>query len=112
MAEEKKKTQTKKTPAKNTKKTVSTAKKVKQKAEEQNQFQIPVRLTTSVICLALFIVFLVMFLSPEGALILALKNFILGLVGKVAFYVAIPGLLYLFIIQAFSGKKPIMMSSI
>ena len=112
MAEEKKKTQTKKTPAKNTKKTVSTAKKVKQKAEEQNQFQIPVRLTTSVICLALFIVFLVMFLSPEGALILALKNFILGLVGKVAFYVAIPGLLYLFIIQAFSGKKPIMMRSI
>ena len=112
MAEEKKKSQTKKTPAKTTKKSTSTNKKTKQMTIEENQFQIPLRLTTSVICLALFIVFLVMFLSPEGVVILALKRFILGLFGSVSFYVAIPGLLYLFIIQAFSGKKPILMRSI
>ena len=112
MAEEKKKSQTKKTPAKTTKKTSTTTKKTKQTPVEENQFQIPLRLTTSVICLALFIVFLVMFLNPEGVVILALKRFILGLFGSVSFYVAIPGLLYLFIIQAFSGKKPVLMRSI
>ena len=74
--------------------------------------QIPVRLVTSVSCLASFLVLLVMFLQPEGAIILVLRSFLLGLIGKVSFYVAIPALLYLFVIQAFSGKKPVIMRSV
>ena len=75
-------------------------------------FQIPVRLLTSVICIGLFILFLVMFFNPEGQLIVLLQNLILGFIGGVSFYVAIPGLLYLFVIQAFSGKRPILLRSI
>ena len=112
MAEQKK-SQKKTTSAnQSAKKKASTAKKTAQKAQETERFQMPLRLTTSIICLGLFIVFLVMFLHPEGALILALKDFLLGIVGEVSFYVAIPGLLYLFIIQAFSGKKPVILRSV
>ncbi|MBQ7817214.1 MAG: DNA translocase FtsK [Oscillospiraceae bacterium] len=35
-----------------------------------------------------------------------------GLIGKVSFYISIPALLYLFVIQAFSGKRPVRMRSI
>ncbi len=74
--------------------------------------QIPLRVITSTVCIALFILFLVIFLQPEGALVKLLQGFILGLIGNVSFYVAIPGLLYLFTIQAFSGKRPIKLRSI
>ena len=77
-----------------------------------NSLNIPVRLITSVVCVALFILFLVIFLQPEGALVKLLQSFILGLIGNVAFYVAIPALLYLFTIQAFSGKRPVLLRSV
>ena len=113
MAEKKKTTQAQK--AASTKKSnKSTKSKSKSKAKatpvEQNA-KIPVRLVTSLVCVVLFILFFVMFVKPEGTLILALRDFIWGLFGQYAFYAAIPGLLYLFIIQAFSGKKPIKMRS-
>ena len=82
------------------------------KKTKEPEFQIPVRALTSVICIGLFILFLVMFFKPEGQLIVLLQNIILGLIGGVSFYVAIPGLLYLFVIQAFSGKRPILLRSI
>ena len=101
------KKQTKSTGTKNT-----STKKTAAKPAEQVQNQIPVRLITATVCLVLFILFLVIFLKPEGAITTLFQTFILGLVGKVAFYVAIPSLLYLFCIQAFSGKRPIKMRSI
>ncbi len=76
------------------------------------QREIPIRLITSVICAGLFVLFLVIFFEPEGVVTRLLQSFILGLVGQVSFYVAIPGLLYLFVIQAFSGKRPIKLRSI
>ena len=101
------KKQNKPAAAKNT-----STKKTAAKPAEQVQTQVPVRLITAVVCLVLFILFLVIFLKPEGAVTKLLQTFILGLVGKIAFYVAIPGLLYLFCIQAFSGKRPIKLRSI
>ena len=101
------KKQNKPAAAKNT-----STKKTAVKPTEQAQTQVPVRLITAVVCLVLFILFLVIFLKPEGAVTKLLQTFILGLVGKIAFYVAIPGLLYLFCIQAFSGKRPIKLRSI
>ena len=77
-----------------------------------SQTQIPVRAITSLVCAGLFILFLVIFFEPDGAAVRLLQNIILGIVGKVSFYVAIPGLLYLFVIQAFSGKRPIKLRSI
>ena len=73
---------------------------------------IPVRFFTSVLFLGLFILFLVAALNPEGALIHFISNILKGLIGEAGFLVAIPVLLYLFFIHAFSGKKPVMMRSI
>ena len=119
MAEEKQKTQAQRAASsKQQKKPASSraasGKKTdtsKNKASE-TQSPMPARMVSALVCLALFIIFLVMFLSPEGALILVLMDFILGLISKVSFYVAIPALLYLFVIQAFSGKRPVRLRSI
>ena len=121
MADTKKKSQAQKAAAGN-KSSKSAPKKTAAKKPAANTkaaaktkepgFQIPVRLLTSVICIGLFILFLVMFFNPEGQLIVLLQNLILGFIGGVSFYVAIPGLLYLFVIQAFSGKRPILLRSI
>ena len=68
---------------------------------------IPVRFVTAAVCLGLFILFTVIALNPEGALITFLGGVLTGLIGKAAFLVSIPVLLYLFFIQAFSGKRPV-----
>ena len=73
---------------------------------------IPVRAITSIICISLFILFLVIFLKPDGTLLRLIRSFLFGMIGKAAFYVSIPALLYLFIIQAFSGKRPVVMRSV
>ena len=99
LAAEKSKSK-KKTPAK---------KATAQKAEVK---EIPVRLISSLVCLGLFILFAVAFFLPEGVLLAFLSNFIHGLVGKAGFVVAIPVLLYLFIIHAFSGNRPIQVRTI
>ena len=125
MAEEKKKTQAqraagKRSSGKQTKKSTakskSTPKKEKNKGEAQpvkeQKPKMPPRIFSAIACLVAFLVLFVTFLQPEGTLTVALMNFLHGLMGRVAFYVAIPGLLYLFIIQAFSGKKPVIMRSV
>ena len=76
------------------------------------QTQIPVRLVTSVVCVGLFILFLAIFLGSEGVVLKLIESFILGLVGQISFYVSIPALVYLFVIQAFSCKRPIKLRSI
>ncbi len=77
-----------------------------------NKTDIPVRLISSVICLALFILFLIVAFVPGGVVVELIGSFICGLIGKTAFAVSIPALLYLFIIHAFSGKRPIKMRTI
>ena len=78
----------------------------------ENASRIPIRVITSLIFITLFVLFLVMLLKPDGALLRLLRSFVEGLFGKVGFYLAIPGLLYLFIIHAFSGKRPIILRSV
>ena len=120
MAEKKYKTQAEKaaSTAKNKKSTTKQAsapqKKDVKKAvvPTENNVKIPRRFLSSVIFLAAFILFLVIFLNPEGALTTLLESIILGLIGSVGFIVSIPALLYLFIIHAFSGKRPVIMRSI
>ncbi len=112
MAQEKKKTQAQRAASGKQPPKKPAAGKKTPAPKEQERTQIPFRFITGSICLVLFILFLVMFLFPEGSLVLFFLNIIYGLIGKVGFYVAIPGLLYLFIIQAFSGKRPILLRSV
>ncbi len=86
---------------------------VTQKPKKQEQVtKIPPRLITSVICIGLFVLFVVILIEPKGSLIKFFRNVILGLVGHVGFGVSIPALLYLFYIHAFSGKRPVVMRTV
>ncbi len=120
MAEKKYKSQAEKAASsgvakkRNTSKSTPTQKDKKQKdtAPEKKERAVPVRFITSVVFLATFVLLLVIFLNPEGALTTLFESIVLGLIGYVGFIVAIPAMLYLFIIHAFSGKRPVIMRSI
>ena len=123
MAEQKKKSQAQKaasaakskTPASGKKNQSAAGKNPTRKAvkeEQPKERQIPVRMISCAVFLVLFIVFLVIALNPEGALVGLLYKLLLGLLGKVAFYVSIPAMLYLFFIHAGSGDRPVIMRSV
>ena len=73
---------------------------------------IPVRVITSVVFLILFVLFLIMAFVQEGVFNNLLKSLICGLIGQTGFIVAIPALLYLFFIHAFSGDRPVKMRTV
>ena len=115
MAEKKRKSQAER--AVSAAKSKASAKKTKSapnsdKKNAPTERQIPLRFITSSIFLACFVLFLVIFLNPEGALTQLVESILLGLIGKIGFIVSIPALLYLFFIHAFSGKRPVLMRSI
>ena len=58
----------------------------------------------AVLCVILFVLFLVIAINPDGAILRMLKSVILGLLGQVGFYFSIPALVYLFFIQTFGRK--------
>ena len=80
--------------------------------KKQEERKVPVRLISSIIFLAAFILFLVIYLKPEGVLTEMLESVVYGLFGHAGFIVAIPALLYLFFIHAFSGERPVKMRTI
>ena len=118
MAEQKYKSQADKAAASKKKTTKKPAvKKSENKAKVTvntvpTERNIPVRLITSITFLGLFVLFLVVFFQPEGIIIKLIESLIHGLIGRAGFIVSIPAFLYLFIIHAFSGKRPVKMRSI
>jgi len=87
--------------------------KKKKPAELPNEDnRIPGRVIFAVACLGLFILFLVMGVRPQGAILKFLMNILLGLIGKAAFYFMIPALLYMFIVTVSSDGQPIRMRCI
>ena len=114
---EKKQSQAEKTAAAKKTKSAGGKKKYAIKKNQSKQaptetLQIPVRLITSVVCIICFFLFLFAFLSPNAVFLGFVRGLVMSLIGQVAFYVAIPALLYLFVIQAFSGKRPVILRSI
>jgi len=111
MAEQKKKSQAEKAVAKNRNEERANKKPEKKpdkKAEKPEQETgIPVRLISALVFIGLFVLFFVMFINPDGMIIKALDKFVHGLIGSVGFFVSIPVFLYLFIIHALSGKRPV-----
>ena len=91
------------------KKSSAKAAAVKAPAKEHG---IPPRAMGAVISLGLFVVFLIIAINPEGALLTFLQTLVYGTFGKASFYISIPALLYLFVIFAFSGKQPVKMRAI
>ena len=109
MAKKKKKSQAERAVADSRKKRAAATKKKKDSAEK---LHIPARLLTSVAFGGLFALFLIASFQTDGVLVRFIKDLVCGLVGQTGYIVAIPVLLYLFIIHAFSGKRPVMMRSI
>ena len=101
------KRQSKKTSGKGT-----TAKEKNTPKPEETKVQIPPRLISSVVALGIFILLLVAFLWPEGWFVQVFFELVTSLIGLIGFYVAIPASLYLFVIQAFSGKRPVKLRTI
>lgn len=82
------------------------------KSAADTNTKIPIRVVTSIVFLVLFIVFLVASFLQEGYVITLLTTLACGLIGRAAFIVLIPVLLYLFVIHAFSGQRPVIMRTL
>ena len=115
MAEKKHRSQAEKAASSKNQKTTGNKKASKQelaKKAEVKERVLPTRFITSTIFVALFIFFLAIYMSPGGVLNQLFESVILGLFGWVGFIVSIPAFLYLFVIHAFSNKRPVRMRSI
>ena len=113
MAEKKHKSQAEK--AASSKKTAANKKNNKQvsvKKPEEKERVLSTRFISATVFLGLFILFLAIYLSSGGVLNQVFEGVILGLVGWVGYIVSIPAFLYLFVIHAFSNKRPVVMRSI
>ena len=99
-------------PRKNTRSDSESAGKKKKKdlpaepVREEPESNLYTRWILAGVYLVLFLVFLVIAIQQEGWILSIVKGTIFGLFGPVAFYLAIPAMLYLFILHAFYGDQP------
>lgn len=114
MAKKKYKTQAEKAAAARKSANNATSGRKSRAAVKKNEdtVKIPARVITSIVFIVAFIVLLVATIIPEGYVITLLSSLVCGLIGRVAFIVLIPVLLYLFVIHAFSGERPVIMRTI
>ena len=117
MAEKKRKSQAEKVASSKNKsaKTSSAQNKASKsdtKKPNSDKQKVPPRVISSVTFLVLFILFLIVLFQPEGVFIQFLENVLHGFIGRTGFIVSVPALLYLFVIHAFSGKRPVRMRSV
>ena len=115
MANKKQKTQAEKTASAAKAKSGNSSNKSKKSTPEvqpEPEKKLPVRLISSLVLLALAVLFTVILFASEGALLRLLESVIHGLIGRVGFVISIPVLLYLFFIHAFSGKRPIRLRTV
>ena len=91
-------------PKKNTKKPPNV------KTEYDNP--VPSYILVAIITFFLLVLFLIIGFKPEGALLLVIKSVVFGLIGPAGFYISIPALAYLFVINAFGRRKALTMRNI
>lgn len=91
-------------------KNASSGKKPSVRTEYENP--ISTNAVVAIFSFLLFVLFVVITVNPEGALLAAVKSVVLGMIGQVGFYCSIPALLYLFLIHTFSRKTAVKMRSV
>ena len=94
--------------SKSTKKSSSNSHKALPTAVPEDN-RLPIRFILAAVSAGLFILFLIIAIKPDGALLRLFQSILFGLIGKVGFYFSIPALLYLFLILISSGKNPVKM---
>ena len=92
------------------KKNNSTKKKAPTKAEKAAASGSGI--SVSLISFVLFVLFSVLCINPEGAVLQMMRGIIFGIIGQAAFYFAVPALLYLFFINSFGRRTAVKMRSI
>ena len=103
MANKKQKTQAEKTAsAAKSKNSKSGAKKENTKNQQVSENKLPVRLISSVVLLALAVLFTIVLFGSEGALLRILESIILGFIGRTGLVVSIPVFLFLVLHNAAS----------
>ncbi len=90
------------------------AAKAEKNAKVKTEYEggIPSYAIIALICLALFVLFLVIAINPDGALLKVIQSVLMGLVGQAGFYFSIPALLYLFMVHVFGRKTNVTLRSI
>ena len=95
-------------------KSKSTSRKTPEKKQPEKQTYdnpIPSTFVVAFVSICLFVLFLVIAVNPDGALLKFIQALVPGLIGQAGFYFAIPGLLYLFVLNTFLRKKAVRMRS-
>ena len=113
VSQSKKKASTSKTSVKAPKKPVSKKTNAKKQPTVKTEYENPLSSSalTAIISFFLFLLFLLVSIKPEGALLMVVKSFALGLIGQAGFYFSIPALFFLFYINTFGRKVSIKMRS-
>ena len=91
------------------KKGTASAKKAQTQSGKES---VPFNIIAALVSAALFVLFLVISINPDGILLRAIQSFLLGMIGQAGFYFSIPALLYLFLIHTFGRKTNVTMRSI
>ena len=117
VSDAKKKTSSAKSASSKTSKKESNAKnkhteKKPPKIQTEYENPIPAGAVVAIVSFFLCILFTVIAVKPEGALLLVIRSVMLGLVGRAGFYFSIPALFYLFFINTFGRKKAVTMRGI
>ena len=81
----------------------------KKKPNVGTEYENPVSTSavTAFVSFCLFVLFVLICVKPEGALLMVVKSVVLGLVGRAGFYFLIPALLYLAVINLFGRKMAV-----
>ncbi len=82
------------------------------KVNTEYENPIPNGAVAAIVSFFLGILFTVICVKPEGALLIVIRNVVYGLIGKAGFYFSIPALFYLFYLNAFFRRKGVKMRSI
>ena len=91
--------------------TQNSSRKKSPSVRTEYESNVPSSAVVSLVSLALFLLFFVISVKPEGALLQILQSVILGLIGQGGFYFSIPVLFYLFVINTFGKKRFVQMKS-
>ena len=88
--------------------------KAEKKAKVKTEYDppIPNSALVALISLGLFVLFLVIAINPDGALLKVIQSVLMGLIGQAGFYFSIPALLYLFMVHTFGRKTNVTMRSV
>ena len=90
------------------------AAKAEKNAKVKTEYDAPIPNSAliAVASLGFFILFLIIAVNPDGALLKVIQAVVMGLIGQAGFYFLIPALLYLFMVHTFGRRTNVTLRSV